>query len=146
LGHRLALSVKPYVDRLISLRHLLNPVGRIIEKREKMEDLRGEVADDIASVEDASQDLGEVIDVSLMTELQTELAALKRDRKLFTDDDEDEEDDALPETEAAGPEETDKRPGRTAFLDRPVTERLRLVLGARFHRPGAFGRDIWGAP
>ena len=42
LGHRLALSVKPYVDRLISLRHLLNPVGRIIEKREKMEDLRGE--------------------------------------------------------------------------------------------------------
>jgi hypothetical protein len=146
LGHRLALSVKPYVDRLISLRHLLNPVGRIIEKREKMEDLRGEVADDIASVEDASQDLGEVIDVSLMTELQTELAALKRDRKLFTDDDEDEEDDALPETEAAGPEETDKRPGRTVFLDRPVTEPLRLVLGARFHRPGAFGRDIWGAP
>ena len=138
--------MKPYVDRLISLRHLLNPVGRIIEKREKMEDLRGEVADDIASVEDASQDLGEVIDVSLMTELQTELAALKRDRKLFTDDDEDEEDDALPETEAAGPEETDKRPGRTVFLDRPVTERLRLVLGARFHRPGAFGRDIWGAP
>jgi hypothetical protein len=144
LGHRLALSVKPYVDRLISLRHLLNPVGRIIEKREKMEDLRGEVADDIASVEDASQDLGEVIDVSLMAELQTELAAVKRDRKLFTDDNDDEEDDALPE--AARPEETDKRPGRPAFLDRPVTERLRLVLGARFHRPGAFGRDIWGAP
>ena len=125
LAHRLALSVKPYIDRLVSLRLLLNPVGRIIEKREKMEDLRGGIADDIASVEDASQELGEVIDVSLMTELQTELAAVKRDRKLFTDDDEDEEEDGLPEVEDV-PEiqDTDKRLGRTAFLDRPVADQI----------------------
>ncbi len=28
LSHRLALSVKPYVDRLVTLRHLLDPVSR----------------------------------------------------------------------------------------------------------------------
>ena len=129
LGHQLALSVKPYVDRLVALRHLLNPVGRIIEKRDQMEELRDEIAGDIASVEDASQELGESVDVTLMTELQTELAVVKRDRKLFTEDEEDEEDDSLSESEADDDGgHANKRPGRTAFLDRPVSERLRVCL------------------
>ncbi len=146
LGHQLALSVKPYVDRLVALRHLLNPVGRIIEKRDQMEELRDEIAGDIASVEDASQELGESVDVTLMTELQTELAVVKRDRKLFTEDEEDEEDDSLSESEADDDGgHANKRPGRTAFLDRPVSERLRLVLGQRFIDLDRLG-DVVGAP
>ncbi|MDA0334205.1 MAG: hypothetical protein O2782_03470 [bacterium] len=151
LGHRLAMSVKPYVDRLVTLRHLLNPVGRIIEKREQIEELRDEIADDIATVEDASHDLGETVDFTLITELQTELAAVKRERKLFVEDDEEEEEDedhdddeddddvsltdpadgkATVEDQEEGQEE--KLPGgRRPFLERPLIERMRLVLGPR---------------
>jgi hypothetical protein len=130
LGHRLALSVKPYVDRLVTLHHLLNPVGRIIEKREQIEELRDEIADEIATVEDASQDLGDTVDVSLITELQTELAAVRRERKLFADDDDDVFDDNLPDPPEDDP--TSDNEGRRPFLERPVNERLRLVLGPRF--------------
>ena len=122
LSHRLALSVKPYVDRLVALSRLLNPVGRIIEKREQIDELRGEIAQDIASVEDASQGLGEIVDTTLITELQTELAAVKRDRKLFAEDDEEEEEDPLEETvetEAA----QDRRPGRVYYPDEGIRVR-----------------------
>ncbi len=137
LGHRLAMSVKPYVDRLVTLRHLLNPVGRIIEKREQIEELRDEIADDIATVEDASHDLGETVDFTLITELQTELAAVKRERKLFVDDDEEDDDEDIPLADPADGKTTvegqeEKRPGgRRSFLERPLSERLRLVLGPR---------------
>lgn len=122
LSHRLALSVKPYVDRLVALSRLLNPVGRIIEKREQIDELRGEIAQDIASVEDASQGLGEIVDTTLITELQTELAAVKRDRKLFAEDEEEEEEDPLEETvetEAA----QDRRPGRVYYPDEGIRVR-----------------------
>lgn len=132
-GHRLAMSVKPYVDRLVALRHLLQPVGRIIEKRGQIDGLRDELADDIATVEGASQDLGDSVDVDLVTELHNELAAVKRERKLFADEDEDEEDDNVPEPAELDAESPEKpRQARRSFLDRPVTERLRLVLGPRF--------------
>jgi len=121
LSHRLALSVKPYVDRLVALSRLLNPVGRIIEKREQIDELRGEIAQDIASVEDASQGLGEIVDTTLITELQTELAAVKRDRKLFAEDEEEEEDplEETVETEAA----QDRRPGRVYYPDEGIRVR-----------------------
>ena len=38
-SHALALSIKPYVDRLISLQHLMNPVGGVIEKREQIQEV-----------------------------------------------------------------------------------------------------------
>lgn len=140
LAERLGHSLKPYVDRLVALRHLLNPVGRIIEKREKIEELREEIAGDIASVEDVSQDLGETVDASIVTELQTELAAVKRDRKLFAEaDDEDEaEGDDLVDLDDGSDDDEDEEPEpqlRLSFLQRPVAERMRLVLGSRFIDP-----------
>ena len=125
LSHRLALSVKPYVDRLVALSRLLNPVGRIIEKREQIDELRGEIAQDIASVEDASQGLGEIIDTTLITELQTELAAVKRDRKLFAEDDEEEEEEEEDPLEETGETEAalDRRPGRVYYPDEGIRVR-----------------------
>lgn len=119
LSHRLALSVKPYVDRLVALSRLLNPVGRIIAKREQIDELRGEIAQDIASVEDASQGLGEIVDTTLITELQTELAAVKRDRKLFAEEEEEDRLEETVETEAA----QDQRPVRVYYPDEGIRVR-----------------------
>jgi hypothetical protein len=145
LGHRVALLVKPYVDRLVTLSRLLNPVGRIIENRDQIDELREEIAEDVASVEDASQDLGEIVDTTLITELQTELAAVKRDRKLFAEQDEDGEDeDGLAETVETDSGQ-DRRLGRVPFLQRPTFERLGLILGSRFIDLDRLA-GIFGAP
>jgi hypothetical protein len=145
LGHRVGLSVKPYVDRLVALSRLLTPVDRIIENRDQIDELRGEIAEDVASVEDASQDLGEIVDTTLITELQTELAAVRRDRKLFAEQDEDGGDeDGLAETIETDSEQ-DRRLGRVPFLERPTSERLRLILGSRFIDLDRLA-SVFGAP
>lgn len=124
ISHQLAVSVKPFVDRLTALQHLLNPVGRIIEKRERIQELRAGIAEDIACAQGVSQDATDAVDPDLLNELQSELAAARRDRRLFAED-------------AAAPREDDdgerERPrGLSSLLDRPVEDRLRAVLGVRF--------------
>ena len=39
LTQSMAESIKPYVDRLVTLNKLLNPVGRIVSKRDQIEEL-----------------------------------------------------------------------------------------------------------
>jgi hypothetical protein len=145
LAERLALTVKPYVDRLVSLKRLLNPVDRIITKREQIEELRGEIADDLATVEGQSESLSTDVPPDLVNDLQAELAAVRRDRKLFVET-------PPEETEGGEPDEAEepvdeqakaKRPWGKRFLDRPVEERMRLILGPRYIGPDRLA-EIFG--
>ncbi|MBT4096023.1 MAG: hypothetical protein HOE86_00165, partial [Gemmatimonadetes bacterium] len=134
-SHALALSIKPYVDRLISLQHLMNPVGGVIEKREQIQELQEELAEDIALIEHATTDLDEV-DPSLLQDLQTEIAAAKRDRRIeFTDDavaDEDADEDSSAEADS------------TALQERSTEDRLRAIFGARFIDTERLGEMLGG--
>ena len=134
-SHALALSIKPYVDRLISLQHLMNPVGGVIEKREQIQELQEELAEDIALIEHATTDLDEV-DPSLLQDLQTEIAAAKRDGRIeFTDDavaDEDADEDSSAEADS------------TALQERSTEDRLRAIFGARFIDTERLGEMLGG--
>lgn len=120
-AHELAAALKPYADRLHSLRRLLIPLERIRDNREHIRDLQAEIAEDVAAVEDvsSSQELAE--EGELLVELKSEIAAVKRDRKIFVPDD---------DLEAA--DEEREGDGRAALAERPVSERLRLIFGTRF--------------
>lgn len=119
-AQEVAQKVKPYVDRLVALERLLNPVDRIIDKRGRIEELRAGIADDVAEVEGLSGDMSEALAPELLTGLQCEVAAVKRDRKLFVTE-ESAEEEAPPASEA----------GRT-LLDLPIGERFAAILGTRF--------------
>ncbi|MFA6108735.1 MAG: hypothetical protein WDA75_08200 [Candidatus Latescibacterota bacterium] len=121
-AQEVAQKVKPYVDRLVALERLLNPVDRIIDKRSRIEELRAGIVDDVAEVEGLSGDLGETLAPQLITDLQCEVAAVKRDRKLFVAEVPAEEEAAT----GAAPET-----GRT-LLDLPLEERFTALLGSRF--------------
>ena len=125
LSHHIAHSANPDIDRLISLRQLLNLVDRIIDRRKRIQDLQQELAQDVAEVEDLSRSISDV-DPGLMNQLQGEIAAVKKDRKLYVSDEEDDEED---ETED---ESTPKGASQSRLIDLPVAERMRLILGPRF--------------
>lgn len=135
-SHAPALSIKPYVDRLISLQNLMNPVGGIIEKREQIQELQEELAEDIALVEHATNDL-DMVEPELLQDLQTEIAAVKRDRRIDFDDDpsEDDEDD----------EEAASTADSRVLQERSTADRLRAIFGARFVDLERLG-DALGAP
>ena len=76
-------SIKPYIDRLVTLKHLLNPVDRIIEKREQIEKLQSGLATDLAKIEDLSKVVSVELDTVLLNELQGELGKIKKDRKIL---------------------------------------------------------------
>jgi hypothetical protein len=122
LAQEMAQTIKPYVDRLVALQHLLNPVDRIVAKRQQIHQLQAGIAQDVAEVEDLSGELA--IEPAILNDLQGELAAVKKDRKLFVGQIAQEDD---------GPvvEEKGRRGGRT-LLDLPVAERFALILGQRF--------------
>ena len=124
VSHTLAHANKPYIDRLVSLRRLLNPVDRIIDRREQIQELQLELAHDLAEVEDLSGSISDV-DPGLINQLQGEITAVKKDRKLYVSEEEDEEEDAGDE-----PAAPDGR--RARLIDLPVDERMRLILGPRF--------------
>jgi len=132
-SHALALSIKPYVDRLISLQHLMNPVGNVIEKREQIQEMQEELAQDIALIEHATTNLDEV-DPKLLQDLQTEISAAKRDRRIeFTDDAvADEDEDSSTETDS------------TALRERSTEDRLRAIFGARFIDTHQLGEMLGG--
>jgi hypothetical protein len=127
-----ALGIKPYVDRLCALRRLLTPVGSIVEKRDQIEQLREDIAAEVAAVEDLEGALKTSVAPNLLSDLDSEIAAVKRDRKLHVKEvDVDEVGEpptpaptaALPRARQAGP---------VPLAQRPVQERLRLILGRRF--------------
>ena len=96
----MAQAAKPYIDRLIALNHLLDPIDRLVAKREQIQQFQSssdrpvgkrkqvqqfqsEVAEDIAEIEDLASDFGTEIDEDLFNDLQGEIAAVKKDCKLF---------------------------------------------------------------
>ena len=135
LSHSLAHANKPYIDRLVSLRQLLNPVDRIIDRREQIQELQVELAHDLAEVEDLSGSISDV-DPGLINQLQGEITAVKKDRKLYVS--EDEEDDEEPDEPAT-------HGGQAKLIDLPVAERMRLILGSRFIDTDRLGQ-ILGQP
>ncbi|MFC1525277.1 hypothetical protein ACFL6X_00525 [Candidatus Latescibacterota bacterium] len=124
----LAQAVKPYMDRLASLHRLLDPLERIRENRDQILELQAEIAQDVAVVEDVSAAGEEQMDADLMVELRNEIAAVKRDRKIFVveGDGEDEEDEESPS------EEKTRADAATPLAEQPLTERLRTIFGPRF--------------
>jgi len=121
-AHELAAALKPYVDRLYTLRRLLEPLERIRDNREQIRELQAEIAEDVAAVEDASSSDELPVDDELAAELRSEIAAVKRDRKIFVPDDEPE-----PEPESAGADPE----ARVPLAQRPLPERLRVIFGPR---------------
>ncbi|MBT3342960.1 MAG: hypothetical protein HN712_17930 [Gemmatimonadetes bacterium] len=135
-AHALALSIKPYVDRLLSLQHLMNPVGGIIEKQGQIQELQEELAEDIALVEHVTNDL-DTVDPSLLQDLQTEIAAVKRDRRIDFDD-----------TPSDGEEEEEEPPSvadREALQERSTSDRLKAIFGARFVGIDRLGEILGGS-
>ena len=101
LAQEMAQAAKPYIDRLIALNRLLNPIDRLVDKREQIQQFQGssdrpivkreqvqqfqsEVAEDIAEIEDLASDFGTEIDEGLFNDLQGEIAAVKKDCKLYS--------------------------------------------------------------
>ncbi len=135
LSHHIAHSTKPYIDRLVSLRRLLNPVDRIIDRREQIQGLQQELAQDLAEVEDLSGSISDV-DPGLINQLQGEIAAVKKDRKLYVSDEEDDDE----EEDVAEPISTGGTQAK--LIDLPVAERMRLILGSRFVDTNRLGQAL----
>ena len=83
LAQTIALAIKPYVDRLVAVNLLLNPVDRIVSKRDQIQELQLQIAEEMAVVEDLTEDIGEEVDNSILNDLQSQIASVKKDRKLF---------------------------------------------------------------
>ena len=120
-----AQKIKPYIDRVTALKRLLNPVHRIVKNRAQVNELQAEIVEDVALVESISQDEPLEIEKPLLTDLQTELAAVKKDRKIFVKKI-DAEDEKV--------SKTGKRQ-RSGLLDLPLHERLEGVFKDRYVGP-----------
>ena len=131
LCHHLAHSNKRYVDRLLSLRRLLNPVDRIIDRREQIQGLQLKLAQDLAEAEDLSDSVSDV-DPGLINQLQGEIAAVKKARKLYVSDQDEEEADSDEEPVPTGI-------AQGGLMAQPVAERMRMILGFPLHRHGQPG-------
>ncbi|HIL09584.1 MAG TPA: hypothetical protein EYG11_12860, partial [Candidatus Latescibacteria bacterium] len=76
LAQTMAQAIKPYVDRLVAVNLLLNPVDRIVSKRDQIQALQLEIAEEMAVVEDLTEDIGEDVDNSILNDLQSEIASV----------------------------------------------------------------------
>ncbi len=121
----IAQKIKPYIDRVTALKRLLNPVHRIVKNRAQVNELQAEIVEDVAHVESISHDEPLEIEKPLLTELQTELAAVKKDRKIFVKKI-DAEDEKVPKT---------GKKQRSGLLDLPLYERLERVFKDRYVGP-----------
>ncbi|MEW6751305.1 MAG: hypothetical protein AB1505_10060 [Candidatus Latescibacterota bacterium] len=122
LAQELAAAVKPYVDRLVALKRLLNPVDRIVVKQVQIEELEAGIAQDVAEVEDLSDQVAQDLEETLLADLESEIAAVKRDRKLHVTEIE------ADETEPASPQASRPRP----LLELSLPERFERIFGERF--------------
>ncbi|MFH1570856.1 MAG: hypothetical protein ABIL09_22880, partial [Gemmatimonadota bacterium] len=135
MAQELAAAVKPYVDRLCGLRHLVEPLERIRENREQIHELQAEIAEDVAAVEEVSLTPPD-IEAALLTELRHEISAVKRDRRIYVPEGED--------TEALDEEPQGEKPA-LALSEQTPAERLRLILGNRFVGLRRLG-EVMGSP
>ena len=122
LAQEMGQAIKPYVDRLVSLKRLLNPLERIIEKRTQLEKLQAGLDADVAEVENLSEGISADIDTALFNDLQGEISAVKKDCRIFvnTIDEKDERDSRKPSGKS------------TSLLDQPIALRLEQIFGTRF--------------
>ena len=145
LSHDVALSVKSYVDRLHCLQMLLNPIERIIRKRGEITKLQTSLLAEVAEIEDLSGSSSDLVAPALLSELKSELSAVKKDRKLFVSEDDDDLDGGeIEELEEEG-QTRDPRQKSLPLLQLPIAERLRRILGSRFVGPERL-EEIFGQP
>ena len=124
MAQEMAQTIKPYIDRIVALERLLDPVDRIVDKREKIQKLQVDIADDVAEVEDLSDDMIGEIDTPLLHDLQGEIASIKRDRKLIVSQ--------IDAEDIEPAVKTPNKPGSRALSDLEVPQRLERILGDRF--------------
>ena len=86
LAQEMAQAIKPFVDRIIAINQLLNPMDRIIAKREQIEKLQIDIAEDLAKVEDLAEDAGSEVEGVAINELQGEISSFKRKDRNRTDE------------------------------------------------------------
>ncbi len=136
----MAQAAKPYIDRLIALNHLLDPIDRLVAKREQIQQFQSssdrrvgkrepvqqfqsEVTEDIAEIEDLASDFGTENDEGLFNDLQGEIAAVKKDCKLFGSQTAVAADDA---TQSKGSNK------RKALGNLPLPERFKRIFDSRY--------------
>ena len=73
LAQTMAQAIKPYVDRLVAVNLLLNPVDRIVSKRDQIQELQLQIAEEMAVVEDLTEDIGEEVDNSILNDVQSQI-------------------------------------------------------------------------
>ena len=145
LSHEVALSVKSYVDRLHCLQLLLHPIESVIRKRGEITELQTSILAEVAEIEDVSGSASDLVAPALLNELKSELSAVKKDRKLFVSDEDEESDDGeIEEIEEEG-ESKDRRQKSLPLLELPIAERLLRILGSRFVGPERL-EEIFGQP
>jgi hypothetical protein len=127
LAQTMAQAIKPYVDRLVAVNLLLNPVDRIVSKRDQIQELQLQIAEEMAVVEDLTEDIGEEVDHSILNDLQSKIASVKKDRKLFVSKVDAE--DAAPEAKSNNKKKTQR------IVDLPLEARFERIFGDRFVAP-----------
>jgi len=125
LAQEMAQAIKPFVDRIIAINQLLNPMDRILAKREQIEKLQIDIAEDLAKVEDLAEDAGSEVEGVAINELQGEISSFKRkDRKLVVN-----KVDAGDTSPSVKPSSKKKSPN---LLDLPLESRFQRIFGNRF--------------
>ena len=145
LSHEVAVSVKSYVDRLHCLQLLLHPIESVIRKRGEITQLQTSILAEVAEIEDVSGSASDLVAPALLNELKSELSAVKKDRKLFVSDEDEEEDDGEIEEIEEGGEGVDRGQKSLPLLELPIAERLLRILGSRFIGPERL-EEILGHP
>ena len=122
----LAYQIKPYIDRLCTLKRLLDPVERIVERSDRIKDLQHELERDMEELSSVQNELGP--DDRIAAEVGNELAALKDDSKIVVRE-------LAPDDRVAAGDKRKKR-RRPSLLELPVVERMEQIFGKRFVRIG----------
>ena len=118
----LAYQIKPHIDRLCTLKRVLNPVERIVERSDKIKNLQSELERDMEELSSVQEELDP--DDRLVGEVESQLAALKDDSKIVVRE-------VAPDDRVERSEKQKKRT-RPALLDVPVVERMEQIFGDRF--------------
>ena len=127
LAQTMAQTINPYVDRLVAINLLLNPVDRIVSKRDQIQELQLQFAEEMAVVKDLTEDIGEEVDHSILNDLQSKIASVKKDRKLFVSKVNAE--DAAPQAKSNNKNKTQR------IVDLPLEARFERIFGDRFVAP-----------
>lgn len=136
LAQDLAFEVKPYVDRRCALMRLLHPIDRIVAKKDQIDDLQSEIESELEEVR-SLQTAVDDIDPALLSDLEAEIGAVHKDRKLAP---------APPDRPPVDPPASRSAPQNNGhLLDLPIAQRLAEILGRRFITPQRLG-ELLNAP